>query len=140
MEKSGRPLVERSIAVLRKQIELIPVANPFPSFKARIETDLKWLMNEPIDTFHLYSFATLRQFGACYELSATYLRWLEQHGEVELNDIAHAFTELSDGAKTMQFQLARAMARHKPLDLSTLDAMAATWQRGTAALKARYLK
>ena len=32
-----------------------------------------------------------------------------------------AFTSLSTGAKTLQFQLARAMARKKPLDLSPLD-------------------
>jgi len=140
MKTTGRPLVERSIAALRKQLELIPETNPFLSFKTRIDADLKWLMNEPIDTFHLYSFATLRQFGACFELSATYLRWLEQQDEKDLNDIIRAFTELSDGAKAMQFQLARSMARRKPLDLSTLDTMAATWQRGTDALKARYLK
>jgi hypothetical protein len=36
--------------------------------------------------------------------------------------------ELATGAKTLQFQLARAMARQKPLDLSPLDAMAARWQ------------
>lgn len=137
---TGHALLERSRSILRKQLVLLPEANPFLAFKARIESDMHWLMTEPLDTFHLYSFATLRQFGACYELSATYLRWLAHQGEAGLDDITRAFTELSDGAKAMQFQLARAMARRKPLDLSTLDTMAATWQRGTGELKALYLK
>lgn len=137
---SGRELLERSLRILRKQLALIPAANPFHAFKRRFETDMQWLMNESLETFHLYSFATLRQFGACYELSATYLHWLTAQGETGLEDATRAFTELSDGAKAMQFQLARAMNRRKPLELSSLDAMAAVWQRGTDALKALYLK
>ena len=139
MNISGRPLVDRSLKILKKQLALIPESNPFPSFKTRMQADLQWLMSEPIDTFHLYSFATLRQFGACYELSSTYLRWLMQQGETGLEDITRAFTEISDSAKAMQFQLARAMARKKPLDLAMLDNMAESWQRGTSSLKARFL-
>ena len=137
---SGRELLERSLRILRKQLALIPAENPFHAFKRRFETDMQWLMNESLETFHLYSFATLRQFGACYELSATYLHWLTQQGERGLDVATQAFTELSDGAKAMQFQLARAMNRRKPLELSSLDTMAAVWQRGTDALKALYLK
>jgi len=140
MKTSGRTLVDRSLSVLQKQLALIPDTNPFPAFKSRMQADLQWLLTEPIETFHLYSFATLRQFGACYELSSTYLRWLMQHGETGLEDITRSFTELSDSAKAMQFQLARAMARNRTLDLSTLDNMAESWQRGTSALKARFLK
>lgn len=132
-------LLERSLAILRKQLALIPASNPFPLFKARFETDLQWLMTESLETFHLYSFATLRQFGACFELSATYLRWLAQHRESGLEEATLCFTELSDGAKAMQFQLARAMARRKPMELTTLDTMATTWQRGTDALKLHFL-
>ncbi len=135
----GKALLERSLKVLKKQLRLIPAENPFPIFKARFEHDLQWLLNEPIETFHLYSFATLRQFGACYELSATYLRWLIAQGETGLESILQDFISLSDNAKAMQFQLARAMARKKPLDLSTIDSMSDSWQRGTAALKQRYL-
>jgi hypothetical protein len=36
----------------------------------------------------------------------------------------------------LQFHLARAMGRKKPLDLSPLDAMAARWQQAVADLKA----
>lgn len=140
LARTGRELLEGSLRILRKQLALIPAANPFHAFRSRFESDMQWLMNESIETFHLYSFATLRQFGACYELSATYLHWLTQQGERGLGEATQAFTELSDGAKAMQFQLARAMNRRKPLELSSLDAMAAIWQRGTDALKALYLE
>ena len=51
--------------------------NPFERFKPRFAGRPRLVgRTEPLDTFHKYSFATLRQFGACYELAATYLRWL----------------------------------------------------------------
>ena len=133
-----RAIVSASLELLRKHLRLVPEQNPFLAFKSRFEQDLTGLMAEGLETFHQYSFATLRQYGACYELSTTYLEWLAHRGEDGLEDPTHAFRSLSEGAKTFQFQLARAMARGKPLDLSSLDVMAGQWERGIAALKARY--
>jgi Domain of unknown function (DUF1839) len=131
-------LLQASLGVLRRQLAFVPASNPFVSFKARFERDLEQLLNESLDVFHAYSFATLRQFGACYELATTYLRWLSSRGERDLESTTEAFAELSEGAKTLQFQLARAMARRKPLDLAPLDRMAGRWESGIAELKARY--
>jgi hypothetical protein len=133
-----RAIVTASLELLRKHLRMVPEQNPFLAFRCRFEQDLTGLMVEGLETFHQYSFATLRQYGACYELSTTYLEWLTQRGEHGLEDATHAFRSLSEGAKTFQFQLARAMARGKPLDLSSLDVMAGQWERGIAALKARY--
>jgi hypothetical protein len=130
--------VEKSLSLFRKHLELVPAANPFLSFKARFEKDLPRLLNESLETFHAYSFATLRQYGACFELAATYLQWLASQGEEGLEEATRNFLEISESAKTLQFQLARSMARKKPLDLAPLDAMAERWERGIAALKARY--
>ena len=137
--RGGTSLLQCSMQLLRRHLELVPAENPFLSFKARFEKDLIWLLNENLETFHQYSFATLRQYGACFELSQTYLNWLAARGESELDEEIRAFREISEGAKTLQFQLARAMNRRKPLDLSPLDAMAERWQRGTTGLKTRYL-
>jgi len=131
-------LPAKSVALLKRHLELLPPANPFIGFKARFEQELDTLLQESLETFHQYSFATLRQFGACFELSATYLQWLAANGEGGLEEIAGDFLQLSEGAKALQFQLARAMARRKPLDLAPLDAMAQRWERGTRALKERY--
>ena len=132
------PLLATSLRLLRKHLGLVPASNPFLAFRTRFEHDLAGLLEESIETFHQYSFATLRQYGACYELSATYLRWLAEQGEAGLEDAVRAFLDLSEGAKAFQFQLARAMARKKPLDLAPLDAMAERWERGIGALKERY--
>jgi hypothetical protein len=134
-----RELVDVSLNLLRKQLGLLPVENPFLKFKKRFEQDLEWLMTQSLETFHQYSFATLRQYGACYELSHTYLQWLTQQGQTGLDEAAAAINELSNGAKAYQFQLARAMNRKKPLDLAPLDNMAEHWERGMGALRKLYL-
>jgi hypothetical protein len=137
-QDGGDDLLARSLDLFRRQLELVPASNPFLAFKMRFEQDLQQLLNESLETFHNYSFATLRQYGACFELAATYLQWLTSQGEEGLEDSTRDFLEISEGAKTLQFQLARAMARKKPLDLAPLDAMAERWERGIGALKARY--
>lgn len=131
-------LLRTSIHVLKKHLALLPSTNPFRSFKTRFEQDMSWLMQADLEVFHQYSFATLRQYGACFELSATYLQWLIRNGERGLDDATRAFLDLSEGAKTFQFQLARSMARKKPLDFSPLEVMAERWAQGTAALRERY--
>lgn len=128
----GGQELETSLRLLRKHLALVPEKNPFGSFKSGFE------MQDSLDEFHQYSFATLRQLGACYELSATYLQWLSARGEAELEEPTRAFLEISESAKAFQFQLARAVARNKPLDLSPLDAMGERWERAIGSLKARY--
>jgi len=133
-----KALVADSIRLLKRQLRLLPEQNPFQKFKPRFEQDLQWLMNENLETFHAYSFATLRQFGACYELAHTYLAWLQQQGEAGLDAAIAGINELSNGAKAYQFQLARAMNRKKPLELAPLDVMAGHWDRAMDVLRARY--
>ena len=132
-------LVAASVERLRDQLQSLPKCNPFDKFKRRFETDLKWLVDAPIEMFHQYSFATLRQFGACYELAATYLRWLDQHGVGGLESSVAACDSLSTAGKTMQFQLARAMSRKRQLDLAPIDQMAQTWRQVTTDLTIRFL-
>ncbi len=131
----GDELVLASLQILRRQLRRLPPANPFEKFKERFQADLDSLMGAGLETFHLYSFATLRQFGACYELAATYLNWLRERTHKPLDGPVAAFTALATGAKTLQFQLARAIGRKKPLDLSPLDGMAASWRSGVESVK-----
>lgn len=127
-------LLEVSSQLLKKHLQLLPKRNPFEQFKLRFQSDLEWLMRENLETFHQYSFATLRQYGANFELSATYLQWLSAQGLDNLEEARHAFSEIANGAKVFQFQLARAMNRKKPLDLSPLDIAARHWAHGMQAL------
>ncbi len=135
----GEELVLASIQLLRRQLRRLPDANPFERFKTRFATDLDWLVSAGLETFHLYSFATLRQFGACYELAATYLDWLRERTGKPLDGPAAALMQMATGAKALQFQLARAIGRRKPLDLSALDSMAHGWRSALEGLKALFL-
>lgn len=116
-----------------------PTSNPVERFATRFADDVQWLMGQPTETFHLYSFATLRQLGACFEMSTSFLRWLEQHGEPDLGRAVEACERIANGAKGLQFQLARATMRKRPLDASqTLAELAEAWNVATGELAARY--
>ena len=132
-------LTTQSIASLRTQLERLPAHNPFDLFRARFEKDLEWLASEPMETFHGYSFATLRQYGACFELAANYLDWLAARGETGLDTTARTYAEISEIAKTVQFKLARTLARKRTLDLGPIDEMSTRWQAATQELVDRYL-
>lgn len=135
----GADLAAVSLAMLRRQLGRLPRSNPFESFRKRFAADLDWLVEQPIEHFHQYSFATLRQFGACYELAATYLKWLQARDVAGLTEAIDGLTAMSTGAKTLQFNLARAVARKKSLDLSVIDQLAARWDVTMTVLKTRLL-
>lgn len=131
-------LLSASLGLLKKHLARVPDQNPFEKYRPRFEQDLAWLMSEPLETFHLYSFATLRQFGACYELSANYFKWLQFQGIGRLDEPIEDFTALSLAAKTFQFQLARAVARKRPIDLAPLTQMADHWLHAMDVLQNRF--
>jgi hypothetical protein len=135
---TGSALVDVSLGILKKHLARIPRENPFTRFKERFSADLGWLLDADIDQFHAYSFATLRQYGACYELSETYLRWLAEQGVDKLDTATNAYQQISQTAKAFQFQLARSMARKKPLDVAPLDAMGAQWDLAVTHLQDRF--
>ncbi len=134
---TGARLLEASRALLEKHLARAPKTNPFPRFKAQFTRDLERLLGEGIESFHAYSFVTLRQYGACYELTETYLKWLHGQGVGGLEGAVGAFQRITQAAKGFQFQLARSIARRKPLDLGPLDAMAADWDAGMSDLRRR---
>lgn len=135
---SSGDLVDASLACLKRHVALMPPENPFIPFRARFEVDLEWLMQESIEVFHQYSFATLRQYGACFELAATYVDWLGRNGVADLDPIAKALDEISTTAKAFQFQLARAIARKRTLDPAPIDRMQALWTQATDPLVDRF--
>ncbi len=135
---SQRALTQASLGLLAEHLKMLPTSNPYVSFRSKFEQDLGWLMSEPIDSFHRYSFATLRQSGACFELVETYLQWLDASIPEDLAVAIASFGEISDIAKSYQFQLARAVSRQKAIPLDPIDRMAELWQTGTDALRERF--
>ncbi len=134
--QKGLPLVEISLAILKKHLSRLPPKNPFLSFKEQMGQDMDWLVTSDMETFHTYSFATLRQYGACFELSATYLEWLLAQGaQIKgLSDAKGRFLEISNTAKVFQFKLARSMSRRRPLELDMIDTMAHLWDHAMSDL------
>jgi len=130
---------KESIKQLRQQLTMLPEINPFIAFQSRFEVDLIWLKEQDLGVFHQYSFATFRQFGACYELAANYLEWLVNQGESDLENVIKAIRSISENAKTYQFQLARAIARGKELDLSPISQMKDSWDIAMSDLRQKYL-
>lgn len=124
-------LVSESIHIFTYQLENLPRQNPFTAFSERFEKDFSDLGAFDIDYFHKYSFATLRQYGAAFELCKTYLTWLaEYHAhKTKLLQAADVYGKISESAKVLQFQLARAIARKKPLNLDLLNDSANHWQQ-----------
>ena len=136
--KSGNELLDCSLALLKGHLARAPRENPFARFKARLAADLESLLAADMGHFHKYSFATLRQYGACFELAETYLGWLATRSIAGLEVPRNAFATISQTAKAFQFQLARSMTRKKTLDLAPLDAMAGQWDVGMTLLQSRY--
>jgi len=134
----GAALAEAALALLPEHVARIPRENPFPRFRARFDEDLGWLLGSDIGRFHAYSFATLRQYGACFELAETHLRWLASHGVEGLEAPAAELHSIAESARAFQFQLARAMSRKKPLDLTPIDAMGQAWERAMTPLASRF--
>lgn len=128
-----------SLGLLKRHLQLAPRQNPFTVFKKAFEKDLPWLLEAGIETFHIYSFATLRQYGACFELVSSYLNWLAVQDQTELEPAIESFTHIANTAKALQFQLARTVTRKKPLSLSSIDDMATSWDKGMTTLKQKYL-
>jgi len=132
-------LTQRSILLLKDQLSRMPKTNPFVLFKKQLEIDLRWLKGEDIEMFHQYSFATLRQLGACFELAAVYLDWLTDNGQNGLTEASSEYKQISESAKVYQFQLARVVTRGKSIDLIAIDQMAEKWDKARTILQHQYL-
>jgi hypothetical protein len=114
--------------VTKERLARRPRTNPLTRYRPRLMEDVKWLLAEPMQSYHLYVFNTLRQLGASYELGKSHLEWLAGSGDAGLAGAAQACATISDGCKSLLLVLARAVTRKKEPDLrATLEAMEAAW-------------
>jgi hypothetical protein len=118
----------------RRHLSRRPADNPVRRFGAAFGRDVEWLGNEPLATFHAYSFATLRQLGANFECAASFLRWLAPLAGLDLEAPAERFGEIASIAKAMQFRLARVSQGKRYDGSEPLARMAAGWDAGLEAL------
>lgn len=110
--------MEMSRTLLAHHLRRRPAQNPFTAWGEMIGADITRLIGRPPEWFHTYAFSTLRQAGANFELLASYLAWLQEHGDPALERARQAAEAIAGGTKLMQFQFARASARGKVPDVS----------------------
>ena len=120
----------RARALTRTHVAGRPAANPLLAFAAALDARGAQLAGRPPAFFHKYAFNTLRQLGAAFELFGSHLLWLNTEADPRLSAAATDCDVIAAGAKTLQFQMARAFARNKTAGLSApLGAMAQAWDR-----------
>ena len=113
-----------------------PAANPIAAFAGVFPKQVEAVAERPFDFFHKYAFNTLRQLGANFELAGSHLDWLAPDGS--LAEAADAARKIAETAKSVQFQLARAVTRRRFDPLATaLDPAVQAWDRLMATLGAR---
>lgn len=126
-----------SLSLLRKHLARRPKNNPVRLFQPVFLQDVERLKEEGLTAYHAYAFANLRQLGAGFSLGASYLRWLELHGQGQgqFDTAASAFETISDTTKTLLLKTARAVMGKKAVDLSPLiEQLADQWDTGMHAL------
>ena len=113
---TGPALRQRSLELLRGHLQRRPKGNPITAWRAALPGHLETLAARDMGYFHLYAFNLPRQLGANFEMLGTYLDWL---GEPSLAEPAGAARRIAEGAKAIQFQLAR-MANRRRFELAKL--------------------
>jgi hypothetical protein len=107
----GEALRAAALARLHQHYARRPKRNPVRAFARALATQAEAVANRPPDFFHAYAFNTFRQLGANFELCGSHLAWLFPAGDAA--EALAACKAISGGAKSLQFQLARAVARKR---------------------------
>jgi hypothetical protein len=118
----GTDLRAETWRLLRRHMTRRPAGNPVRRFQAGFDSVVDALLGRDAGFFHLYSFNTLRQLGANFEMLGSCLAWLDS--PILLPAIG-ACEEIASTAKLLQFRLARMQARGRRQDCDdALDRMA----------------
>lgn len=104
---AGKP-AEVAIQQLQRHWLRRPAENPFRAYARTFGRHIEQLQVRGGAYFHGYAFNTLRQAGANFGLLGSFLSALPAP---DLNAAAGSANALADAAKTLQFQMARAVAR-----------------------------
>ncbi|PTM97246.1 DUF1839 family protein [Mycoplana dimorpha] len=122
--------------LLRFHLGRRPRENPIAAFAAAFPAQVEQVAERPFGFFHKYAFNTLRQLGANFELAASHLDWIAPDGA--LSEAAAAASRIAEVAKSVQFQLARAVTRKRFDPLATsLDPAVEAWDEMMRMLAAR---
>lgn len=126
------PLREKARELLRRYLAQRPKKNPFLSFGEQMSADLPSLLAGTEENYHAYAFATLRQFGAAFELAASFVEWLVETPSASSIAAQDALRRQVATAKALIFRL----ARRRPFDPGPqIQQLAADWEIAMAELQ-----
>jgi hypothetical protein len=103
--------------ILRRNMRAVPKGNPIARYHAEIDRHISALRSRGLGYFHLHAFNLPRQLGANFALLGTHLRWLDAD---RLGAVAARCDDLAEGAKVLQFHLARCVGRGRAANLAPL--------------------
>jgi hypothetical protein len=128
-------LATRARKLATKHLRRRPASNPIRRMGVAL-ADVPGLTGGDIETFHRYMFGTCRQCGSAAELAADHAEWLETHVGGGMAAAAPLLREVAQGAKSLQFTLARAM-HGRTVDITdTIERMAVAYDEAMAILDA----
>lgn len=131
---SPADLAQISKGLSRQALRHRPRTNPMRRFGAHIEAHFAGLQDRGLDGYHAWAFATTRQCGAAFDLSAAHLRWLSETGAINALPAAVSFEFIAQTCKAMILKAARAVNSGRPLEASAMiEAMAQSWDSGMAS-------
>jgi hypothetical protein len=131
----GSRIRDAAGAILKKHFARRPGQNPIRAFAEVFPQQVEAVAERPFGFFHKYAFNTLRQFGANFELAADHLAWIAPG---KFDGAEADARRISEVAKSVQFQLARAVTRRKFEPLRTaLDPAADAWDSMMASISER---
>ena len=76
VRRSATELARIARSLLVTHVQRRPERNPIEHFGRRFAADLSSIQARGLAFYHQFAFATIRQFGAAYELLAQHLRWI----------------------------------------------------------------
>jgi hypothetical protein len=127
-------LTRCALQLLGRHLARRPSDNPVWRMDERINADAEWVREQEMDTFHLWAFATVRQCGASAEMAGAFCQWLARRSvdDGALARAAEHWRSLAEGAKSLEFLMAR-LARGRSVDIEpVVSGMASDWSRAQA--------
>lgn len=121
--------------IVREHLDRRPDCNPLAALGAGVRSALDWIGDGGLELFHQWTFGSLRQCGATAELAADLAECLERDAAGAAAAAPH-FRKVAEGAKSVQFKMARA-ARGRSIAVDDiLDEMTEEWQSAVDAISA----
>jgi len=134
--RSSAELALISLGLLRHTMGHRPRSNPMLRFGAHIDAEFAQLQARGLAQYHSWAFATIRQCGAAFDLSAAHLRWLSGTGVIDALPAAASFDHIAQTCKAMILKAARAANSGRVLDAApTIESMAQAWESGMASIE-----